>query len=40
VLRVAAPERVKRTEMLTGSADEVAGKIVERLLKQGIGSRE
>ena len=40
VLRVAAPERVKRTEMLTGSADEVAGKIVERLLQQGIGSRK
>jgi len=31
VLRVAAPERVKRTEMLTGSADEIAAKIVEKL---------
>jgi len=31
VLKVAAPERVKRTEMLTGSADEIAAKIVEKL---------
>ena len=31
VVKVALPERVKRTEMLTGSADEVATKIVEKL---------
>jgi len=31
VLKVAAPERVKRTEMLTGSADEIAAKIVAKL---------
>ena len=31
VVKVAPPERVKRTEMLTGSADEVAAKIVEKL---------
>ena len=31
VVKVALPERVKRTEMLTGSADEVAAKIVEKL---------
>ena len=37
VVKVAAPERVKRTEMLTGSAEEVAKKIVERV--QGLGIR-
>lgn len=31
VTKVATPERVKRTEMLTGPADEVAAKIVEKL---------
>jgi len=31
VLKVAAPERVKRMEMLTGSADEIAAKIVAKL---------
>jgi len=31
VVKVAPPERVKRTEMLTGSADEIAAKIVEKL---------
>jgi len=31
VLKVAVPERVKRIEMLTGSADEIAAKIVEKL---------
>jgi electron transfer flavoprotein beta subunit len=31
VTKVAPPERVKRTEMLTGPADEVAAKIVEKL---------
>jgi electron transfer flavoprotein beta subunit len=31
VVKVASPERAKSIEMLTGSADEIAGKIVERL---------
>jgi electron transfer flavoprotein beta subunit len=31
VVKVAPPERVKQIEMLTGSADEIAAKIVERL---------
>jgi electron transfer flavoprotein beta subunit len=31
VVKVAVPERVKRIEMLTGSADEIAAKIVEKL---------
>ena len=31
VVKVSPPTRVKRTEMLTGSADEVAAKLVERL---------
>ena len=31
VVKVAAPVRVKQTEMLTGSAEEVAAKIVEKL---------
>jgi len=31
VVKVAAPERVKRIEMLTGSPDEIAAKIVEKL---------
>jgi electron transfer flavoprotein beta subunit len=36
VVKVAAPERVKRTEMLTGSAEDVAKKIVERVQSLGI----
>ena len=31
VVKVSTPTRVKQTEMLTGSADEVAAKLVERL---------
>ncbi len=31
VVRVSPPVRVKQTEMLTGSADEIAAKLVERL---------
>ena len=31
VLKVSPPTRVKKTEMLTGSADEIAGKLVEKL---------
>ena len=31
IVKVYPPERVKRTEMLTGSADEIAAKIVEKL---------
>ena len=31
VVKVAVPERVKRIEMLTGSPDEIAAKIVEKL---------
>jgi electron transfer flavoprotein beta subunit len=31
VVKVSPPTRVKQTEMLTGSADEVAAKLVERL---------
>ena len=31
VVKVSPPTRVKRTEMLTGSADEIAAKLVERL---------
>jgi electron transfer flavoprotein beta subunit len=31
VLKVSPPTRVKQTEMLTGSADEIAAKLVERL---------
>jgi len=31
VLRVSAPAREKKTEMLTGTADEIAAKIVEKL---------
>ena len=31
VVKVAAPVRVKQIEMLTGSADEIAAKLVERL---------
>ncbi len=31
VVKVSPPERVKQIEMLTGSADEIAAKIVERL---------
>jgi electron transfer flavoprotein beta subunit len=31
VLKVSPPTRVKKTEMLTGSADEIAAKLVEKL---------
>jgi electron transfer flavoprotein beta subunit len=31
VVRVAMPERTRQTEMLTGAADEIAAKLVERL---------
>ena len=31
VVKVSTPTRVKRTEMLTGSADEIAATLVERL---------
>ncbi len=31
IVRVSPPVRVKQTEMLTGSADEIAAKLVERL---------
>jgi len=31
VLKVSTPTRVKQTEMLTGSADEIAAKLVEKL---------
>jgi len=31
VLKVSPPTRVKQTEMLTGSADEIAAKLVEKL---------
>jgi len=31
VLKVSPPARVKKTEMLTGSADEIAAKLVEKL---------
>jgi electron transfer flavoprotein beta subunit len=31
IVKVYPPERVKRTEMLSGSADEIAAKIVEKL---------
>ena len=31
VLKVSTPTRVKKTEMLTGSADEIAAKLVEKL---------
>lgn len=31
IVKVYPPERVKRTEMLTGSADEIAAQIVEKL---------
>jgi len=31
VVKVSPPTRVKRTEMLTGSADEIAATLVERL---------
>ena len=39
VLRVMAPVREKRTEMLTGSAEEVAAGIVKRLAGAGVRSR-
>ena len=31
VVKVSTPVRVKQTEMLTGSADEIAAKLVEKL---------
>ena len=31
IVKVYPPEKVKRTEMLTGSADQIAAQIVERL---------
>jgi len=37
VVRVAAPERVKRTEMLAGSAEVVAAGIVAKLRELGLG---
>jgi len=36
VLKVAAPQKVKQTEMLTGSPDEIAAAIVERLQRAGV----
>ncbi len=40
IVRVYPPEKVKRTEMLTGSAEEVAAQMVERLREAGIRVRD
>jgi len=40
VLRVSAPVREKKTEMLTGTAEVIAAKIVEKLQQQGLGNRD
>jgi electron transfer flavoprotein beta subunit len=39
VLKVAAPERMKRIEMLTGAPEEIAAQLVAKLQEQGIGGR-